>query len=284
MRKLTTEEIHTLSIKVTEEINRKNLYKFVRTAILNSDFPFSKNTHYSFYYNSNTLTYEILFFDNTTDTYLEAFSLLRIYKRTDKLIQVLLCENYFLIIRENKLLILKKFNSTTNEEVLSYIQQMYKIEEFDIIEVKKSDLEYSNEDKLHSGNSIYPLYVKKSFYYFLSFLFISLCFLITIIYWNYERSLIQTNSSFDKTNQSQKNNKNERVTKNIVSLFQKMKNYNIKIEKISYINHKIKTILESKDESNLLAFTSSYSKEIQIKSLKYNEEKKLYVMEVTIEY
>lgn len=284
MRKLNADEIHTLSIKVTEEINTKNLHKFVRTAILNSDFPFSTNTSYSFYYNSNTLTYEILFFDNTTDTYLEAYSLLRIYKRTDKLIQVLLCENYFLIIKENKLLILKKFNSTTNEEISSYIQQMYKIEEFNIIEVKESDLEYSNEDKLCIDNSIHPLYVKKSFYYFLSFLSISLCFLIMIIYWNHERSLIQINSFIDKTNQSQKNSKNERVTRNIISLFQMMKDYNIKIEKISYINHKIKTILESKDESNLLAFTSNYNKEIQIKSLKYNEEKNIFIMGVTIEY
>ncbi|MGK0256345.1 MAG: hypothetical protein ACI81I_000962, partial [Arcobacteraceae bacterium] len=50
MKVLDIENIHTLSIKVTEKIAKKNLLKFIRTTIFNSELSFSKTSHFYFYY------------------------------------------------------------------------------------------------------------------------------------------------------------------------------------------------------------------------------------------
>ena len=85
--------------------------------------------------------------------------------------------------------------------------------------------------------------------------------------------------------QKKVNNKNTKlVVPKVNVLFKKINAKSIRIEKINYDYKKFQTILYHRKQTNLLDFANMYKQKIQIKTLKYNDTKKLYAMEVTIEY
>ena len=67
-------------------------------------------------------------------------------------------------------------------------------------------------------------------------------------------------------------------------MFNSIKKNNLIIEQISYNNDQLKTILYHQDKQSLLLFANNNYKKIDIKSLKYNEQKQMHQMEVNFEY
>ena len=284
MKTLNTNEISTLSINVTEEITKRNIYSFIKTAILNNNVSVSKNTYYYFYFHSNILTYEIIFYEKTSDKItVMPFLITQKLNENDDIIKIFLVTDYFVVSKNNKVLIFKKVNSINLEEISLYVKQIYKIEEFKMIEVRQDYVKTITQGKdFVAKYDFYPLYPKKSFYIFSVFVILTLIGLILMIYTEYYKVKhvkttkpvnnlvvkVSSNSSIDKT----------------LELFKYIKLNGIMIEKVSSSNKKIKTILYHHQKSQLLLFANTYKNKFNIKLLKYDDIKGMYSMEIVIEY
>jgi len=284
METLNANKISTLSIKVTEEITKKSLHNFLKTSIKNSNSYFSKNTYYYFYYNSNSLTYEIIFFEKSSQNItLEPFLIVQKLNHNDDVVKVFLVNDYFIVSKNTKLLILKKVNRIDEEEISLYVNQMYKIQEFEIIEITQDDVHALSQEKyLPLKDEFYSLYPKKSFFTFSIFATASsfvLLFMIYSVYYKVE--YINTTKPIKKIIQK---NSTDRTINKTIELFKYIKINHITIDKVIYSNKRIKTTLFHKKKSQLLSFANSYKKNFHIKFLKFNEIKRMYTMEITIEY
>ena len=284
MKTLNTNEIITLSIKVTEEIEEKSLHNFLRTSILNSNLFFSKNTYYYFYYNLNTFTYEIIFYEKLKEhIYLEPFLIVQNQAQNDDVIKVFFYNNNFIVSKNEKILILKKVNKIDIEEISLYVKQIYKIKEFEIIEILQEYLDALVIKKnLPVVNAFHPLYPPKSFYIFCTFLSTSLLAFVLILYFIYYKE--DNVKTIKHTQQIVNNFSSDKIIDKTIELFKYIKLDHIIIDKVSYTNSKIKTILYHKKKSHLLSFTNRYTKNLHIKQLKYNDIRSMYSMEITVEY
>jgi len=289
MKILTVDDISTLSVKVTEKIEEKNLHNFIRTAIINSDFIITKYYYYHYYYHSKTFTYEIIFYEKlSSKTFLEPFFLINQYSNNSNYddINVLLVKNYLMVTKHNRLLILKKVKKLDKEEISLYLQQIYKIKEFKIIEVSEEDFEKSIEkSSMIEVTGSYALYPKKSFYFFIVFIISSLFICFISIYVDY----INVNNIAIVKQPIVKEIENKTITsKNIIiqtiEFFEYLKVKKIQIEKVVYSKNKIKTTLSHKEKSNLLEFVKRYKKNIHLKSLIFSEIKNIYTMDISFEY
>lgn len=284
MKTLNTSEISTVSIKVTEEIESRSLHNFLRTSITNSNLFFSKYTQYYFYYNSNTLTYEIIFYEKSSEGItLEPFLIVQKLNQNDDMVKVFLANDYFIVSKNNKLLIFKKVNSRNKEEISLFVKQMYKIKEFETIEITQDYLDSLVHEKyLPFIDEFYPLYPKKSFYIFCTFITVVSLIFIFMVYFNYyQENSVKNTKPIQQIVHSIQDDKTMNKT---IELFKYIKSNHIVIDKVTYSNSKIKTILYHKDKSHLLAFTNGYKENLHIKLLKFNDVKSLYSMEITVEY
>ncbi len=283
MKILNAKEINTLSIKVTEEINKKNLHSFLKTSIINSGLDISKNSYYYFYYNKYASTYEILFYEKVSESIvLEPFLVLEKYPKNCASVRVYITNDYFVIVQNNKLLIFKKVTTSDIDEISSYIKQIYKIEKFEMIQLSSKELSLLKQEGVSvSQEYFYPLYHKNSFRFFMIFSIFGFILLLGFLY--IENNKIKNIKSTPIFSPQVKTQKRISVGDKIDVLFKNLKSYNIVIEKIEYENGKFQTIVYHKNKTDLLNFANLYINKIQIKTLKYDDSKKLYAMEVIIE-
>jgi hypothetical protein len=284
MKILKVNELSTLSIIVSEQIESKNLHNFLRTSIKNHNLTTLKDSSYSFFYNPKNFTYEIIVYETlSTNTIAEPFVFMHSFISDDDRIKVLLCDNYFIIIQNNKLLILKKVNKIIKEEISLYIEQVYKINDFEIIEMKS---DFYSKIKVKEGDikmdSVYPLYNKKSFYIFI--LFTVMMFLGLVI------SLYISSVKFNHNVIKSVNAKTIPIIDysysltHVVILFNSITLKNIQLKKVIYFNNQFQTTLLHKNKEYLLEFINTYKKNIYLKSLKYDAINDIYSLDISIEY
>lgn len=283
MKTFDIDDISTLSVQVTEEIEAKNLHSFLRTSILNSNIHISNSTYY-FYYNKHTFTYEIVIYNNLSEhTMMSIFGVIEEHNLNDNKIKVYLTQKYFFISQNKKLLILKKVNYTNTDEISLYIEQIYKLKNFELILLKDDEIDsLLNNTEVKKIDGIYDIYPKKSFYIFSIFLFTSVIIFSFFMY----TTTIPNNKEKPQLPIVQ-NIYKQKSTEVIVKLFEFMediKSHEISIEKIVYGTSKIETILYHKNKSHLLDFTRRYTESFQIEFLNYNKLKNMYQMKVTLEY
>lgn len=283
MNTIQIDDISTLSIQVTEEIESKHLHAFLKTSILSDNSNISKHTYYYFFYNKNSKMYEILYFDNLSNSRLELFDIVEKFNNNDNIVKVLISDAYFILCKNDKIIALKKTNDVKIEEVKFYIEQMYKITEFEFIVLTQKDKELlENKSKNSLYNHCYNLYNKKSFYIFCSFFIITFILFVIMIYFNFYQNNKILNTSENRVVSSK--TAHISISKKVTTLFNSIKDNNIIIEEVSYDNNEVETILYHHEKSVLLLFTTKYHKKIDIKSLKYNEQKQMYQMEVSFGY
>jgi len=283
MKILNINDIQTLTIKVTEEINPKNLHLFLKTSILNSGLPFSKKSFYYYFYHLDLLTYEIIFYEkNAEDIFLEPFLLLEEYSKTDNSVKVYVTDSYFVVVKSSKVLVLKKITTLDMNEISTYIQQIYNLSNFELIQISNETLlDIAQQKRSLYMDGFYPLYSKKSFNIFLAFSLLGLFLLLIFLYIGNLETANKVTPIVQK--KIQVKHKSDVMTQ-VNLLFKNIKSNTIIIEKINYENKHFQTILYHKEQKKLLDFANIYGAKIDIKTLKYEPTKKLYRMEVDIEY
>ena len=283
MNIISIKEISILSVSVTEEIEYKSLHLFLQSSIKNSNFEVFQNTYYTFTYNKKSSSYEIIFYNkNSNDISLEPFLLFERYKKKDSITRLLVCKDYFVVIYKNRVLHLKKINKSKIEEIQVYVNQMYKISEFEVIEVSQDIL-----DSLYTDNNIvsniffYPLYPRYSFVTFLIFTICTFIILILTLYFMDTNKITERENSVPLV---QEETLSSQIVNKSTEFFNQLKIDNIYIEHIGYKNNRAKIVLYHHSDKKLLDFSKKYVDVMKIKIIKYNEIKKQYIMEVVLEY
>jgi hypothetical protein len=295
-------DLKNLSINVTEEINKKNLIKFLRTTILNSDLIISSNLQFYYSFIKSNMSYEIIIFEKPNNQQLdfifEPFIFLGYYKKKDKnSIDLFYGNDYFVLYENKKPILFKKISQTIKEDIILYISQTYKIAIDNIFKIDKQFYENIKKEYFltyYNKNDICinSLYVDKSFKNLKIFI-LTVTLIFSYIIFNKingkeilskssKKLILLENKYNNLSNIYQQHNK--KPINNMVDLFKYIKINRIKIHKIFFKNKKLQTILINKDKSKLLNMITSYSNNIQIQSIYYDKVELLYKMEVSIEY
>lgn len=284
MKLLNANEIATLSIKVTEEIHKKNLFKFLRTNILNSELSYTKNSSFYYTYISHSSTYEIFLYDNTTqNSVLEPFVLPYVISRS-KAQSLYITNSYFALFENESLLCLKNISNTSHEEIIDYIKQIYKLDDFEVLVVPCSLLNNFDLQKYKAYNQLeVSLYEDKSYLIFTLYLGISSFLLLIFLIYQFTQNGYQ-DIHYKPTTHKQKIPPLNKPFEKVHELFSYIEVNTMYISKISYTNNKIKTTLYDTNKQSLLKLLNKYKKNIQLKSLVFSNENKLYSMDVIIEY
>ncbi|MGB3752131.1 MAG: hypothetical protein WA945_11250 [Arcobacteraceae bacterium] len=287
MKILNADEIFTLSIKVTEPIGKRYILSSLRTAIKSKTPTTPKNCHFQFYYNISTLTYEVLFYEKTSeDIVLEPGIIIanKSAQNNNERIKVFVTDGYLVVTKNQEILIFKEITAIEDDEIILYLKQIYKIDDFELIRV--SDEEIKNLDTsidIPNSNKKYPLDESKAFKIFTILCASGLLFLVISIYFTYYADNKSVIVPTQKEIIPQVKNK-IMILNDSLKLFENISTYKIGLEKVNYRNSTITTTLSHFTKSALLEFTNHYKKRLKIKSLKFDESEKLYVLEVTIEY
>jgi len=287
MKILNADEIFTLSIKVSEPIEKRYLLSSLRTAVKNSTPNSTKNCHFQFYYNPNTLTYELLFYEKTSDDIILEPDLIianKSFEKDDEKIKVLVTDGYLVVTQNQEILILKKITAIEDDEITLYVQQIYKIDDFELIRVFDDEIK-SLDDSMHidSTNKTYPLNESKSFKIFTILCASGLILLVMSIYFTYYTDDKSAIVPIQKEVIPKHTNK-KMILKNTLTLFENISIYKLGLGKINYKNRIITTILSHPKKSTLLEFATLYKKKLKIKSIKFDETASHYIAEVSIEY
>jgi len=284
MKILDTQKISHLSIKVSEKISHKNVLKFLRTSILNSTLSFNKTSHFYYTYIDFSSTYEIMVYDKVDqNTLLEPFLLKNMAPQNTQNI-VYVTDTYFVVYIQEELQLLKFISDTTVEDIAIYIEQLYGYKSFSFIFLSAEELELLKQKEYPLSHSIdIPLYENKSFQFFLAFfLVVSLLFVsffgLQII--DIQKSQLPIKIREEKSTRVLLNKPLEKA----IELFSYIQSHPLYIKKVFFINNTISTVLYDTQKENLLQITKKYKNQIKIKSMTYNNEKKLYSMDVIIVY
>jgi len=287
MKILDAKDIFSFSIKVSEEITPKNLLNFIRTSIQNSELPFSKQTFFSFYFNKSMQSYDIIFYNKViVKTLIEPLIYLYTNDSLSTKIQVYYTKNYFTVIEKGNIIFYKKFNVTVKEDIEIYIKQKYKIENFELFYRSNHEIQHLKKsilDKniLSVNYKEYPLFQQNSFYYFIFFVALSFLLFVSFIYFQSSTTSSIPQKSISKVHLVKIKPHIKPISKTL-ELFKYIHINKIYIKEIVYVKKKIYTTIMSTNKQNILNFINVYKKNMIIKSLKYNKEKNIYTLEVTV--
>lgn len=287
MKILNADEIFTLSIKVTEPIGERYLLSSLRTAIKNNTPNTPKNCHFQFYYNAPTFTYEVIYYEKISDDIVLEPAIIianKYTQKSDEKIKVFVTDSYLIVTRNHEILIFKEITAIEDEEIVLYVKQIYKIDDFQLIRLSTKEIEELDSSiDIPNTNKTYPLDESKAFKVFTVLCASGLLFLGISIYFTYYTDDKSVILPIQNEMISQVNNK-KMILNDTLKLFEDISTYKLRVEKINYRNHTVTTTFSHPKKSILLEFANLYKKKLKIKSLKYDESEKLYVVEVTIEY
>lgn len=284
MKILNAKNISTLSIKVTEQIDKKHLVQFLRTNILHSQHFFAKNSYFYYHYNVFSSTYEVIIYEKRSSEIIPEPFILNKDNPNKKETTVYVTPSYFVLFDKGELLFFKSMTTPNKNDIVLYIQQIYKFDQFDLVELSLEELKKLKEKEYTmSLNHEISLYEDNSFKVFASFLFFSLILFGSLLVYTHINK--QNQSMITPINPSHLPKKIlNKPLDTVKSFITSIAATTIYIKKISFINNKFHTTLYDKDKSKILTLIKQYNKKIKVKSLKYDSKNKIYSMEVTIEY
>ena len=297
MQVISSDQIKTHSVKVTEKIQNRYLKEFIKNSLENDNLTITANTYYYYTFLEEYFSYEIIFFEKTNKKFiLEPFLFTAYYHNKDtKSIDIFLTHRYFVIYKNQELLLFKNISNISIEDLNSFIIQTYKIEVNNIIPIDETKLSKLKKEYLSNNTqksiTFIPFKYSHSFNIFLSFFFISSIslgyYLNTksnqVVEQNNPIELINIQNKYLELRQIYKNNEKKPIDK-IIRFFQYLKENSITLSTLKYQHTNINTTLFHKNKIHLLNSIADYQKEIKINSLTYNKQKQNYQMDITLEF
>ncbi len=286
---ISSKELSSLSIKVTEKIEDKNIFNFLRTNIKNSEFSISSKTKFYYSFIPSSLSYEILIFNCETVPSIPEPFIFEAESTIDN-IDLFITEQYFCLFDSKKLLFYKKIENILQEDIQIYIEQLYKIKIDKTIQISEEKLKSLQDNYLKKLKKVklkfYPVQKDNSYYFFGLFLVISIVILIGALYTQIQKKTTSTSTTTQIVQNKYDNllriyeTNNKKPVDTIIDLFEEIKLQKIVVEKVSYKNDKLEMVLVHKNRQQLLDMVTMYKKKIQIISIVLN--KNSYKMDISI--
>jgi len=291
---VNSSNIKTLSIKTTEQIEKKNLHNFILTSINSNNITLTLNSFYYCTYIKASMLYEIIVFNsfNVDKFIFEPFLLMGFYdsKKKNNSIDLFILDNFFALYIDQNFITFKKIENVKLEDIKLYLTQTYNINIDNIIYLNKSEFRQIRANyfiNYHANTNFnYKLSTKDNSFLSLN-IFIVICSMI-FIYFSYSK-IMATNDNYvvlknltpiEKQYLSMKEKYSKYDTKvfdKTIELFKYIKLYKITILNFNYKNYKLYISIMHQNKKNLFDFLTVYE-DATVKKLEYLEDKNKYNM------
>lgn len=275
-------EIKSLFIDVSEEIENKNLKKFIFTSLKLKNLLVNKNDFLYINFISELKQYQILIFPtHYINATFQIYELFYLDKKESDSFDLYLAEDYFCLYKNGEFYYYQNIESEILiNDLIEYINKNFslKIDNHKIInnayeeELKNDYLEKTLNNKLINFNS-------KNSYGFWIFLF-------------YILMLILSSSLFFLNNQIDSENKNEIVSdsydklknehffisfsSNLNELLDLLNKYNLNLKTLEYKENRLKVVLSTPIKSDIYSFFSELKTNLISHDINYFENEKTY--------
>lgn len=275
-------EIKSLFIDVSEEIENKNLKKFIFTSLKLKNLLVNKNDFVHINFISELKQYQILIFPtHYINATFQIYELFYLDKKESDSFDLYLAEDYFCLYKNGEFYYYQNIESEILiNDLIEYINKNFslKIDNHKIInnayeeELKNDYLEKTLNNKLINFNS-------KNSYGFWIFLF-------------YILMLILSSSLFFLNNQIDSENKNEIVSdsydklknehffisfsSNFNELSDLLNKYNLNLKTLEYKENRLKVVLSTPIKSDIYSFFSELKTNLISHDINYFENEKTY--------
>lgn len=275
-------EIKSLFIDVSEEIENKNLKKFIFTSLKLKNLLVNKNDFVHINFISELKQYQILIFPtHYINATFQIYELFYLDKKESDSFDLYLAEDYFCLYKNGEFYYYQNIESEILiNDLIEYINKNFslKIDNHKIInnayeeELKNDYLEKTLNNKLINFNS-------KNSYGFWIFLF-------------YILMLILSSSLFFLNNQIDSENKNEIVSdsydklknehffisfsSNLNELSDLLNKYNLNLKTLEYKENRLKVVLSTPIKSDIYSFFSELKTNLISHDINYFENEKTY--------
>lgn len=286
------DNVESLLIDVSCEINKQNLKEFVYTSLSLNNIPLSSKKKVSAFYLNSVNQYQIIIYDKKYKfVFFEIFSLYVNKKVKDEEYVLFLNKNFIVIFFGQKFYYFQKFeykidfNDLTEYFYKKLNIKIDKVYKFDCGSVENLKKEYIKKTKISIFKNLNEKRVYFNYFYVLYLL--TLC---ALLFYYYENSVFQYNK---KIKQDKQNKENELLIQkqkytykpfydelNYVLL--QSKNNNLKIQNFSYTQKNLSLVFNSKDKQNIYLFLNSFRSRLISNSIEYNESLKLYKCIISI--
>lgn len=278
-------EIKSLLIDVSEEIENKNLKKFIFTSLKLNNFEISKNDFMYINFISELKQYQVLTFPNHyKNSIFQIFELYYLNKKDLNKFDLYFCDDFFCLYKNGKFYYFQNLQTEIDiDDLIEYINKKFSIilDSFNVIQkesyedLKKEYLEKAFKNKLENFNI-------KDDYSFKIYLFYILIIIISCVtFYLYdnqikneknEKSIIEENQ-FDKLKKEHFFTSISLDFNNIVRLLGK---HNLNLKSFEYKDNKQKIVFSSFIKSDIYSFFNELKDNLITQEINYFENEKNY--------
>ena len=279
---ISTQEIFSLELDVSEEIDNNSLKNFVLTSLNLNNKEYSSTDLIYATYLQELKQYQVILINNQfTKAEFQVFELF--YDDISEGLDLYLTNEFFCLYKNGVFYYYQAIEfSLTIEEFLDFINKKFNTKVNNYKRIQKEELEelknkYSQKNKKSNLKNINK---KKdnSFIFYIIYLFLLLYICIYYI----ERNNSQKTENPTIQNQSINYEKFKKehtfisLENDFNGILENIKKYSLQIISFEYKKPKIKIILDSQIKANLYLFLKEYKKSLISSSIYFDEKKELY--------
>ena len=276
-------QIKSLFVDVSEEIENKNLKKFVSTTLNLNNIVLNKNDFLYINFISEINKYQILIFPKEFKYMVfQIFEQLYIDKNINKY-DLYLTESFFCLYKNGSFYYSQKLESKVIiEDLISYLNKIFSIkidsyqfiDEFQQKKLEKKYLE-SNEKNIIQNFNIknshsFKIYL---FYLFLIFSFCAVVFQNKLENSQKEDSEINIKNDFEKLKKEHLFNSFSNFFNELFQIFVK---YDFDLESFEYKENSLKIVFSSSLKTNIYSFFNEIKEKLISQEISYLEKEELY--------
>lgn len=279
-------EIKTLLVSVSEEIDKNNIEEFVYTSLNRNNTTYSKNDIIYISFLSSSQQYQILISKKTFKFQLiEIFSLF--YKKKEHLntYDLYLNKNFLVIYKNAAFYYFQEFDhKIASDDLLEYFQKKLHIKLDNIKRVDCSKIEELKEEYIlsFSKSVIDNINTKKEWSFLIYLSCISLFIFIIISYYFLTINNINNTSAL-KTIELNKSLLTQKkllmykfFDKDLNLIIENLRLNKLKLKKLNYQKNSIHLVFSSKVKDNIYTFLDLYSSRLISSDILFDEKRKNY--------
>ena len=255
------DEIKSLFINVSEEIENKNLKKFIFTSLILNNFEINKNDFIHINFISELKQYQVLVFSKEyKNAIFQIFELFYLEKKDSNSFDLYFTNEFFCLYKNGKFYYFQSIQSQIFiEDLIEYINKNFsiKLDNYEIFD-KKSLENLKNEYLEKSVNNKLENFNLKKDYSFKIYLFYLLIIIFSFSFYFYNNQLNKEEKNEMKVENNFEKLKKEysftSISSDFDSLMELVKKHNLNIKSFEYKENKQKIVLSSSSKSDIYAF------------------------------
>ena len=277
------DEIKSLFIDVSEEIENKNLKKFIFTSLKLNNFEINKNDFIHINFISELKQYQVLVFPKEyKNVIFQIFELFYLEKKDSNSFDLYFTNEFFCLYKNGKFYYFQSIQSQIFiEDLIEYINKKFfiKLDNYKTFD-KKSLENLKNEYLEKSVNNKLESFNLKKDYSFKIYLFYLLIIIFSFSFYFYDNQLnkeekneIKVENNFEKL---KKEYSFTSISSDFDSLIELVKKYNLNLKSFEYKENKQKIVLSSSSKSDIYAFFNELKDNLISQEISYFENEKIY--------